>query len=92
MVAEMLQHSGVQNRQKCRKEKTARYFAAHMACPAEMSPTELGRKEKEEKVNRGITIVELQARVLLHLGRDNKLESTATHFGISFLLFPCYFL
>ncbi|KAL4273087.1 hypothetical protein GQ457_13G014370 [Hibiscus cannabinus] len=92
MVVEMLQHSGAHNRQKCRKDKAARYFAAYMACPAEMSPMELGKKEKEEKVKRGTTIVELQARVLLHLGRDIKLESTATYFRISFLYFPCYFL
>ncbi|KAK8585993.1 hypothetical protein V6N13_130519 [Hibiscus sabdariffa] len=39
MVAEMLQHSGAQNRQKCRKDKATGYFAAHMACPAEMFPT-----------------------------------------------------
>ncbi|KAL4387710.1 hypothetical protein GQ457_09G018690 [Hibiscus cannabinus] len=68
----------------------------------------LGRKEREEKVKRGDlrerrlaaassstsspTIVELQARVLLHLGRDSKLKSTATFLGISFLLFPCIFI
>ncbi|KAL4273379.1 hypothetical protein GQ457_13G017420 [Hibiscus cannabinus] len=88
MVAAMLHHSGAQNRQKCRKDKADRYFAAHMAFPAEIS---LEEKEKEEKVKRGITIVELQGRVLLHLGRDIKLEFTVTQFGISFLLFPCYF-
>ncbi|KAK8996706.1 hypothetical protein V6N11_020205 [Hibiscus sabdariffa] len=38
MVAEMLQHSGVQNRQKCRKDKAARYFAAHMAFLAGIVP------------------------------------------------------
>ncbi|KAK8698036.1 hypothetical protein V6N13_114168 [Hibiscus sabdariffa] len=38
MVAEMLQHSGAQNRQKCRKDKAARYFAAHMAFPAGIVP------------------------------------------------------
>ncbi|KAL4272568.1 hypothetical protein GQ457_13G017610 [Hibiscus cannabinus] len=70
--------------------------------------SELGRKEREEKVKRGDlrerklaaassstsrpTIVELQARVLLHLGKDNKLKSTATSLGISFLLFPCIFI
>ncbi|KAL4318946.1 hypothetical protein GQ457_18G000240 [Hibiscus cannabinus] len=57
----------------------------------ELVKRELGGKEKEEKVKRGTTIVELQARVLLHLGRDSKLESTATFLGISFLLFPCIF-
>ncbi|KAL4284719.1 hypothetical protein GQ457_16G017960 [Hibiscus cannabinus] len=88
MVVEMLQHSGAQNRQKYRKDKAGRYFAAHMACPAEMSPI----KEKEEKVKRGTTNLELQARFLLHLERDSKLESMATYFGISLLLFPCYFL
>ncbi|KAL4347622.1 hypothetical protein GQ457_17G009350 [Hibiscus cannabinus] len=53
---------------------------------------ELGRKERKEKVKRDPTIVELQARDLLHLGRDNKLKSTATLLGISFLLFPCIFI
>ncbi|KAL4284462.1 hypothetical protein GQ457_16G017870 [Hibiscus cannabinus] len=52
----------------------------------------LGRKEREEKVKRDPTIVELQARVLLHLRKDSKLKSTATLLGISFLLFPCIFI
>ncbi|KAL4386002.1 hypothetical protein GQ457_09G018600 [Hibiscus cannabinus] len=38
------------------------------------------------------TIVELQARVLLHLVKDSKLKSTTTFLGISFLLFPCIFI
>ncbi|KAL4272987.1 hypothetical protein GQ457_13G017560 [Hibiscus cannabinus] len=58
----------------------------------ELVKGELGRKEREEKVKRDPTIVELQARVLLHLGKDSKLESTATSLGISFLLFPCFFI
>ncbi|KAK8975319.1 hypothetical protein V6N11_063282 [Hibiscus sabdariffa] len=38
MVAVTLQHSGAQNRKKCRKDKAERYFAAHMAFPAEFVP------------------------------------------------------
>ncbi|KAK8684262.1 hypothetical protein V6N13_040292 [Hibiscus sabdariffa] len=34
----MLQHSGAQNRQKCRKDKAARYFAAYMVCHAGIVP------------------------------------------------------
>ncbi|KAL4362341.1 hypothetical protein GQ457_04G016610 [Hibiscus cannabinus] len=82
LVSEMLQHTGVQNRQSAEKTKQPRYFAAHMAPLQELSPTnikgagkrELGRKEREEKVKRDPTIVELQARVLLHLGKDSKLD------------------
>ncbi|KAL4385792.1 hypothetical protein GQ457_15G020200 [Hibiscus cannabinus] len=36
-------------------------------------------------------LLKLQARVLLQLERDGKLESTTAHFGISFYLFPCLF-
>ncbi|KAL4346633.1 hypothetical protein GQ457_17G013850 [Hibiscus cannabinus] len=42
------------------------------------------KKRREEKVKRDPTIFELQARVLLHLGKDNKLKSTASSLGISF--------
>ncbi|KAL4348965.1 hypothetical protein GQ457_17G009480 [Hibiscus cannabinus] len=73
----MLQHTGVKNRQSAEKTKQPRYFAALMA-PLSRKKGELGRKEREEKVKRDPTIVELQARVLLHLGKDSKLESTAT--------------
>ncbi|KAK9033261.1 hypothetical protein V6N11_018294 [Hibiscus sabdariffa] len=38
MVAEMLQHIGVQNRQSAEKTKQPRYFAAHMAPPAGIVP------------------------------------------------------
>ncbi|KAL4280914.1 hypothetical protein GQ457_03G017780 [Hibiscus cannabinus] len=99
LVAEMLQHTGVQNRQSAEKTKQPRYFAAHMAPlqelhikGAEREEGELGRKERKEKLKRDPTIVELQARVLLHLGKDSKLKSTATFLGISFLLFPCIFI
>ncbi|KAL4291804.1 hypothetical protein GQ457_14G016610 [Hibiscus cannabinus] len=79
------------------KTKQPRYFAAHMALLQELhikgaDKRELGRKEREEKVKRDPTIVELQARVLLHLWKDSKLKSTATSLGISFLLFPCTFI
>ncbi|KAL4366196.1 hypothetical protein GQ457_05G015820 [Hibiscus cannabinus] len=86
---------------KCRKDKAAKIFCCSHGTPAGIdSPYKknikgagkrgLGRKEREEKVERGDlrerklaaafllpqepTIVELQARVLLHLGRDNKLD------------------
>ncbi|KAL4285426.1 hypothetical protein GQ457_16G018180 [Hibiscus cannabinus] len=39
LVAEMLQHIGVQNRQSAEKTKQPRYFAAHMAPLQELSPT-----------------------------------------------------
>ncbi|KAL4284414.1 hypothetical protein GQ457_16G017280 [Hibiscus cannabinus] len=39
LVAEMLQHTGVQNRQSAEKTKQPRYFAAHMAPLQELSPT-----------------------------------------------------
>ncbi|KAL4273508.1 hypothetical protein GQ457_13G015810 [Hibiscus cannabinus] len=39
LVAEMLQHTGVQNRQSAEKTKQPRYFAAHMALLQELSPT-----------------------------------------------------
>ncbi|KAL4273297.1 hypothetical protein GQ457_13G017580 [Hibiscus cannabinus] len=52
---------------------------------------ELGRKEREEKVKRDPTIVELQARVLLHLGKDSKLTSTATSFRDFLLTLSLYF-
>ncbi|KAL4384580.1 hypothetical protein GQ457_15G019210 [Hibiscus cannabinus] len=63
LVAEMLQHTGVQNRQSAEKTKQPRYFAAHMAPLQELtSPIKgtlkelkrgLGRNEREEKVKRG---------------------------------------
>ncbi|KAL4333338.1 hypothetical protein GQ457_07G007520 [Hibiscus cannabinus] len=90
LVAEMLQHSGVQNRQSTEKTKQPRYFAAHMAPLQELSPTEGWRPLL--LLPPDPTIVELQARVLLHLEKDSKLKSTATFLGISFLLFPCIFI
>ncbi|KAL4377781.1 hypothetical protein GQ457_02G042990 [Hibiscus cannabinus] len=39
LVAEILQHIGVQNRQSAEKTKQPRYFAAHMAPLQELSPT-----------------------------------------------------
>ncbi|KAL4367661.1 hypothetical protein GQ457_05G023480 [Hibiscus cannabinus] len=39
LVAKMLQHTGVQNRQSAEKTKQPRYFAAHMALLQELSPT-----------------------------------------------------
>ncbi|KAL4283389.1 hypothetical protein GQ457_16G003580 [Hibiscus cannabinus] len=88
---------------KCRKDKAAKIFCCSHGTLAGIDlpykrhikgaeKGELGRKEREEKVKRDPTIVELQARVLLHLGKDNKLKSTATSLGISFLLFPCIFI
>ncbi|KAL4310868.1 hypothetical protein GQ457_01G019720 [Hibiscus cannabinus] len=38
MIAEMLQHIGVQNRQSAEKTKQPRYFVAHMAPPAGIVP------------------------------------------------------
>ncbi|KAL4278038.1 hypothetical protein GQ457_03G015720 [Hibiscus cannabinus] len=38
LVAEMLQHIGVQNRQSAEKTKQPRYFAAHMALLQELTP------------------------------------------------------
>ncbi|KAL4325749.1 hypothetical protein GQ457_11G024610 [Hibiscus cannabinus] len=38
LLAEMLQHIGVQNRQSAEKTKQPRYFAAHMAPLQELSP------------------------------------------------------
>ncbi|KAL4386655.1 hypothetical protein GQ457_09G019260 [Hibiscus cannabinus] len=49
LVAEMLQHTGVQNIQSAEKTKQPRYFAAHMALMQEL-------KEREEKVKRGCTL------------------------------------
>ncbi|KAL4387194.1 hypothetical protein GQ457_09G018670 [Hibiscus cannabinus] len=105
LVAEMLQqHTRVQNRQSAEKTKQPRYFLLltwHPCrnCPPtttlikgtlkEQKKGELGRKERKEKVKRG----DLRERkVLLHLGKDSKLKSTATFLGISFLLFPCIFI
>ncbi|KAL4335429.1 hypothetical protein GQ457_07G007530 [Hibiscus cannabinus] len=65
LVAEMLQHSGVQNRQSTEKTKQPRYFAAHMAPLQELSPTEGWRPLL--LLPPDPTIVELQERVLLHL-------------------------
>ncbi|KAL4324186.1 hypothetical protein GQ457_11G028240 [Hibiscus cannabinus] len=39
LVAKMLQHTGVQNRQSAEKTKQPRYFVAHMAPLQELSPT-----------------------------------------------------
>ncbi|KAL4326232.1 hypothetical protein GQ457_11G023410 [Hibiscus cannabinus] len=89
LVAEMLQHTGVQNRQSAEKTKQPRYFAAHMAPLQELSPTKVTYKRESWRpllLPPDPTIVELQARVLLHLGKDRKLKSTATFLGISFHL------
>ncbi|KAL4318810.1 hypothetical protein GQ457_18G000190 [Hibiscus cannabinus] len=64
LVAEMLQHTGVQNRQSAERTKQPRYFAAHMAPLQELTTLikgtlkeqksgSLEEKERKEKVKRG---------------------------------------